>query len=348
METDDATFVGIGTYSPASHIPVRVISWENREIDSDFFAERLAAAFDDRQLMSLNSNGFRWIYAEGDGLPGLILDWFDGHVAVQVRTAGMDRLREHWIPALQNVPRVLSAFERSDMPARKAEGLGPQVGQLFGNTPEVVEIVENGVRFNVSIKGGLKTGHFFDQRETRRLVGDRVRPGAQVLDCFCFTGGFSLMAASRGASTAGIDLDASAIELARENAQLNKLDGEFVQGNVFEILESDQLTGPFDLIVLDPPGIGKTKNTKNSLRGAIWKLTKGAIPRLRVGGTLIVCVCTHQVTAEEALETVADAANEMGAGLSLHEITLQDRDHPAPLGIPEALYLKCLWFRRVW
>ncbi len=341
-------FAGIATVNSRSQIPLRIISWEDREIDRSFFHQRFQTLLDDRKSMRLNSNAFRWVFAEGDSLPGLIIDNFDGHLAVQVRTLGMDQLRDQWIEALRQFSEVKSLFERSDMAARKSEGLPPRIEQVFGETPDRVEIVEGDLKFAVSIPGGLKTGHFLDQRETRRRVAERTRAGDRVLDCFCFTGGFSLAAASRGAQSVGIDLSEGAIELARVNARAMNLEAEFRIGNVFEVLESDDLPGPFDLVVLDPPGIGKTRNTKNSLRGAIWKLTKGAIPRVRVGGTLIVCVCTHQVSAEETLATVADAADEIGAGLSLFETTFQDRDHPAPLGIPEALYLKCLWFRRVW
>ncbi|HXH62242.1 MAG TPA: methyltransferase domain-containing protein, partial [Fimbriimonadaceae bacterium] len=191
---------------------------------------------------------------------------------------------------------------------------------------------------------GFKTGFYLDQRNTRRELGRRVLPGQTVLDCFCYSGGFSLHAARSGAQTTGIDIRPEAVDLAQRNAKANGVGSEFHEANAFDWLES----GPkesFDWIVLDPPAIAKTEAKRDSLKWAIWKLVHRSVPLLKPGGRIIACSCSYQLDRKELVETARLAAGDRGVRMYLEGVTLQDLDHPAPVQFPEGLYLKCAWLR---
>lgn len=346
--TDSGEFVGIGTLNQKNRFPVRMLTLKDEAIDQEFFAKRFQALWDQRMALGFDSNAFRWVYSEADCLPGLIVDRFAEHAIVQVRTLGMERLRDAWAGALREFEDIQSAYERSDIPGRRDEGLAEITQPIFGETPEVIEIHEGRQKFAVSAKEGLKTGHFLDQRNSRQLFADRVKPGDNVLDCFCYTGGFSIAAALSGATSLGVDIHPVAIEIAKRNAELNNVEVPFIEANAFEFLEDGAGSfAPFDWIILDPPAIGKTRDTRDSLKWAIWKLVHHALPHLKVGGTVIVCACANQMSIADIADVCRVAAADQGMRLTLDDVTLQDKDHPAPLNFPEALYLKCLWLRRL-
>jgi 23S rRNA (cytosine1962-C5)-methyltransferase len=256
----------------------------------------------------------------------------------------MESLKPVWLPALVSSLSPKSVYERSEMAGREEEGLGPYAGQLFGETPKEVEIDESGLRFVVPVTGGLKTGYYLDQRNTRRLFAERVSAGQKVLDAFCYTGAFSCYAARAGATTLGIDTHEGALALARRNAELNGLTCSFDMANVFDWLEQEPAT-KFDWIVLDPPAIAKSGAARDSLKWAVWKLVHRAIPHLADGGRLIVCSCSYQLDQREMIETARLAASDRGVRLFLEDVTIQDLDHPAAIQFPESLYLKCAWLR---
>jgi 23S rRNA (cytosine1962-C5)-methyltransferase len=279
-------------------------------------------------------------------MPGLIVDWLDGHAVIQVRNLGMEKLKPLWLPIL--IERCESVFEKSDMAGREEEGMGDYVRQLHGVTPDRVEIVEDGVQYSVPVRDGLKTGHFLDQRNSKRRLADRVRHGDKVLDCFCYTGGFSLAAGLKGATCFGVDVNPVAMEVARENAKLNGLEIPFIQGNAFDYLsDSAAGLGPYDWIILDPPAIAKTKDKRDSLKWGIWKLVNDAIPILAPGGRMVVCACTAQMSVDACWDVIQLSAGDRGVRVVLEEVTLQDLDHPAAAHFPQSLYLKCLWVRRL-
>jgi len=348
VQTDTGDFVGIGTINQQNRFPVRMLTLNNEAIDQEFFAKRLKTLWDQRVAFGFDSNAFRWVYSEADYLPGLIVDRFGDHAIVQVRTLGMERLRAAWAGALESFEGIESAYERSDMSGRRDEGLSDLAQPLFGETPEVIEIHEGPLKFAVSAKEGLKTGHFLDQRNSRQVLARRVKPGDNVLDCFCYTGGFSIAAAQSGATSLGVDIHPVAIEIAQRNAELNGVEVPFIEANAFEFLEDGAGSfAPFDWIILDPPAIGKTRDTRDSLKWAIWKLVHHALPHLKVGGTVVVCACANQMSIADVADVCRIAAADQGMRLALDDVTLQDQDHPAPLNFPEALYLKCLWLRRL-
>lgn len=346
LQTAAGEFLALGTYNFQARFPFRVLSLEPRRVDAEFIEGRIRGCLERRAELAATQDAYRLAFAEADGLPGLIVDRYGPHLAVQVRTAGAERLRHLWLPALSALPGVQSLYERSEMEGRRDEGLEPFMGPICGETPEEVEVVEHGTRHIVPLTSGLKTGFYLDQRESRRRLLEQVRPGERVLDCFCYTGGFALNAARAGASVVGVDLNSQPLEIARRNAQANGLEVEWKLANAFEYLEHEaQADGPFDWVLLDPPAIAKTGKGRDSLKWAVWKLVYHALPALRPGGRMVACSCSFQVGLAELMEVCQLAASDRGRRLTLEAVTFQDLDHPAPLSFPESLYLKCLWLR---
>ena len=342
----EGRFLAVGTYNGKSRFPFRVHSLEDEPLDEAHFARRFKAAAAMRQRLVSDTDSKRVLFAEADGVPGLIVDDYAGHMVVQVRTLGGEKLRDAWLPAMIEVFQPQSIFEKSDMVGREEEGLGSVMVPLYGDCPPVVRMVESGMTMEVPVLEGLKTGGYLDQRNSRRLLGSLVKPGQKVLDCFCYTGGFALAAARAGALAYGVDIHPLAIERARANAALNKLEVPFVEANAFDFLVDEAPTlGKFDWIVLDPPAIAKDKSKRDSLKWAIWKLVCRALPLLNPGGRLVVCNCSYQLPLAETIDVCRLAANDVGQGLFLEGVTYQDLDHPAPVTFPESLYLKCVWLR---
>jgi 23S rRNA (cytosine1962-C5)-methyltransferase len=338
--------LGIGTYNPQSRFPVRVLTTADEPIDRAFFEQRLERALRHRQRVVQDTNAMRLVFSESDGLPGLIVDQYADYLVVQVRTMGMERLRELWLPTLIEQLEPKGVIERSEMASRAEEGLEPFAGVLHGDAPELIEIEESGLTFLVPTDAGRKTGFYLDQRENRRRLAAQVRPGERVLDLFCYTGAFALYAARAGAHAIGVDILPDAIDLAEVHARRNRLEAHWIVENAFDWLpQAAEQGAQFDWIVLDPPAIAKRQDQKDSLRWAIWKLVYHALPLLSEGGRLVVCSCAYQLSLAEMLDTVRLAATDRTIPLFLEEITFQAPDHPYLLQFPESLYLKCLWAR---
>lgn len=338
--------LGIGTYNPQSRFPVRLLTTADEPIDRAFFERRLEHALRHRQRVVQDTNAMRLVFSEADGLPGLIVDQYADYLVVQVRTMGMERLRELWLPTLIEQLEPKGVIERSEMASRAEEGLEPFAGVLHGDAPELIEIEESGLLFLVPTDAGRKTGFYLDQRENRRRLAAQVRPGERVLDLFCYTGAFALYAARAGAHAVGVDILPDAIDLAEVHARRNRLEAHWIVENAFDWLpQAAEQGAQFDWIVLDPPAIAKRQDQKDSLRWAIWKLVYNALPLLTEGGRLVVCSCAYQLSLAEMLDTVRLAATDRAVPLFLEEITFQAPDHPYLMQFPESLYLKCLWAR---
>jgi 23S rRNA (cytosine1962-C5)-methyltransferase len=338
--------LGIGTYNPQSRFPVRLLTTADEPIDRAFFERRLEHALRHRQRVVQDTNAMRLVFSEADGLPGLIVDQYADYLVVQVRTMGMERLRELWLPTLIEQLEPKGVIERSEMASRAEEGLEPFAGVLHGDAPELIEIEESGLTFLVPTDAGRKTGFYLDQRENRRRLAAQVRPGERVLDLFCYTGAFALYAARAGAHAVGVDILPDAIDLAEVHARRNRLEAHWIVENAFDWLpQAAEQGAQFDWIVLDPPAIAKRQDQKDSLRWAIWKLVYNALPLLTEGGRLVVCSCAYQLSLTEMLDTVRLAATDRAIPLFLEEITFQAPDHPYLMQFPESLYLKCLWAR---
>ncbi|MCX7687592.1 MAG: class I SAM-dependent rRNA methyltransferase [Fimbriimonadales bacterium] len=340
-------WLGIGSYNPLSRFPVRILTTIEEPIDTAFFVRRLEQALRLRQTVVNETNAYRLLFSEADGVPGLIVDRFADYLVVQVRTAGMERLKPIWLEALQAVCAPRGILERSEMESRREEGLTPFIAVLAGEVPEQILIHESGLEFLVPTRTGLKTGFYLDQRENRRQLARQIQPGMRVLDLFCYTGAFALYASRAGARVKGVDILPEAIELARHHAERNGLPAEWEIANAFEWLaHAAAHEAPYDWIILDPPAIAKKRGQKDSLRWAIWKLVYHALPLLAENGCLLVCSCAYQLDLSDMIEVVRLAATDRGCPLFLEDVSFQAPDHPFLLQFPESLYLKCLWLRK--
>ncbi len=339
-------WLGIGTYNPASRFPVRMLTLEQEAIDTVFFIRRIEQALRGRAHSVSDTNAFRVLFSESDGVPGLIVDQFADYLVVQVRTLGMERLKPMWLPALIERLQPKGILERSDMESRKEEGLSPFIGVLFGEVPDQIPIHESGLEFLVPTRTGLKTGFYLDQRENRRQLARLVRVGERVLDLFCYTGAFALYSARAGAQAHGVDILPEAIQFARQHTERNHLSAEWTVANVFEWLPQASERGEqYDWVILDPPAIAKKRGQRESLRWALWKLVYHALPLLPEGGRLIVCSCAYQMDLSAMVEIVRLAGTDRQRPLYIEDISFQAPDHPFLLQFPESLYLKCLWLR---
>jgi 23S rRNA (cytosine1962-C5)-methyltransferase len=340
-----------GAYSPRSQIRVRVWSFDPAEaIEARFFKRRLKQALDLREqiLSGTDTTAFRLVGGEADGLPGLIVDRYDSWVICQFLSAGT----EHWKPTiiegiLDLLPDLSGIYERSDVDIRKKEGLAMHAGRLHGaEPPELVDIRENGCRYRVDVKGGHKTGFYLDQRDNRACVAAYAR-GADMLNCFAYTGGFAVAALRAGAAhVVNVDASTPALELAAANVKLNGLDSgrvDFEPGDVFEWLRRYRNQGrTFDLIVLDPPKFVKSKGDLMRASRGYKDINRLAFHLLRTGGTLFTFSCSGMMGRDLFQKIVADAALDAGRHALILQWLNQSPDHPTALNVPEGSYLKGL------
>ena len=337
-------FVGRGYLNPRSQITIRLLTREEETIDRAFFAARLQRALDYRRRVVPGQNSSRLVHAEADFLPGLVVDKFGDYLVFQTLALGMDLWKETLVSLLREMVSPRGIYERNDAPVRELEGLEQTMGFASEPFDTLVEIEENGLKVLVDIQRGQKTGYFLDQRENRFAVR-RHCDGASVLDCFCYSGGFSLNAAAGGArEVLGIDQGQGAIDLARANAMENRFAAcSFEQGNVFDVLRQMQRRGrSFDVVVLDPPAFAKSRSALPGAVRGYKEINLRALKILRPGGTLVSCSCSHHLSEDMLLEIVREAAADAGVVLRLMEKRGAARDHPVLVPAPETGYLKCL------
>lgn len=349
-------FLAKAAYSPASNIRARAWSWLDTPIDAEFLKTKLDAAILRRNSLSgLNSltgpttqtNAMRLVHAESDGIPGLVVDRYgDDLLVIQVLTAGAEYWRETIADLLIELTGIPNIYERSDVDVRKLEGLEPRSGILRGTLPESVILEEHGIQFNVDVVNGHKTGFYLDQRENRHLVG-QLAEGRDVLNCFCYTGGFSIHAVAGGAqSVFSIDTSGEALKLGAENAALNGQPSEihtWREGDVFKELRTFRDSRKtFDLIILDPPKFAPTKaQVKRAARG-YKDINLLAFKLLRPGGILVTFSCSGGMDMPLFQKIVADAALDAGVDAQIVQKLGQGADHPIALNFPEGEYLKGL------
>lgn len=339
-------FIARAFFSPSSHIAARILSFDPAEkINRAFFETRLAAALARRGDTIVNTNALRLVHGEADQLPGLIMDRFADTLVVQFRNAGVERTRKEITQALKKIVPSTGAYERSDTRAREEEGLEPQVGLLYGEVPEQIEIHEDDVRLLVSPRAGQKTGYYLDQRDNRRLLRSMVGQGSRVLDVFSYTGGFSLHAAMAGAIALAVDKDQGALQQLERNAGINGL-GDHVGarwGEAEQVLVQLVREGrKFTHIVLDPPTLARHKNDLPFAKGLFTRLTTSALQLLEPHGILFLSTCAYHITVNDLIEVSRIAANDLGRRARVITVTYQPADHPWVLQIPESLYLKTL------
>jgi 23S rRNA (cytosine1962-C5)-methyltransferase len=341
-------FIARAHYGQESEISLRLISKDEIEINREFWLARLRLAADWRERIVSGTDAYRLVHAEGDLLPGLIIDRYGDCFVIQTLTRGMEALKTMWVELLleQFKPRLI--VERNDAKVRQLEGLPMRSGALYSVSPDPdgeMEITENGIKFVVNLFEGQKTGAFLDQRENRAAAMGYAR--GRGLDCFSFHGSFALHLSKSCDQVIAIDVSQPAIERARRNAELNGVSNvQFIEANVFDQLRDYDSAGErFDTIVLDPPAFAKNRGAVEAALRGYKEINLRALRLLNPGGVLITCSCSYHVGEELFLGVLAEAARDAGRDIQIIEKRTQARDHPILLAVPETYYLKCVVLR---
>ncbi len=342
-------FLARGFDSPHSQIRARVWTFKDEPVDEAFFRRRIQAALALRRTWNLGdvTDAVRLVYAESDGIPGLIVDQYADALVMQCLTAGVELWRDTLADLLLQETGLTGIFERSDADVRELEGLPPRVGVLRGELSTFLfPISEHGLQFNVDLASGHKTGFYLDQRDNRRQVR-LLAEGRQVLDCFCYTGGFSVNALAGGAkSVLSVDISPEALRMVTENVRLNELPLDRLQpmdGDIFQVLRRFRDEGrSFDMVVLDPPKFAPTAAQVEKASRGYKDINLLAFKLLRPGGLLVTFSCSGGVDALLFQKIVASAALDAGVQAQIVQHLTQAVDHPVALNFPEGTYLKGL------
>jgi len=340
-------FLALGHYQVGS-IAVRIISFEDREINADFWKDKISKAYELRKKFNLaenpDNNVYRLVHAEGDGLPGLIIDFYNGTVVLQMHSIGMYLNKQHIVEALKEVygGQLLAVYDKSESTIPFKSEINAKNEYLFGNTGEKV-VLEYGNKFKVNWEEGQKTGFFIDQRENRKLLAEYSK-GRSVLNVFGYTGGFSVYAMNGGAKVVhSVDSSKLAIDLTNENIALNFNDTsrhEAFAVDAFEYLNT--IDNKYDLIILDPPAFAKHQNVLHNALQGYKRLNARAIEKIKPGGIIFTFSCSQVVSKEIFRKTIFTAAANTGRNVRiLHQLT-QPIDHPINIYHPESEYLKGL------
>jgi len=337
-------FLATGYINPMSKITIRILSRQQGEaIDENFFREELKSAMELRRRVAGDKASYRLFFAEPDGIPGLIVDKYSEYLVMQVLTLGIEVRRDTIISLLIDLLNPKGIFEKSNVTSRKPEGLNAKSEVIYGDVPELIEIQFDGLTFLADVKQGQKTGFFLDQVENRRAFAKYVKQGDRVLDCFCYTGSFALIAAQKGAQTAGLDASRRALEVAQEAARLNNVNCNFEEADVLSKLrELDAANEQFDAITLDPPAFAKKHSDLKSAKRGYKEVNLRAMKLLKRGGFLVSCSCSQHVGELSFLNILRLAARDAQRKLKFLEIRGQSWDHPIDANHPESKYLKCV------
>lgn len=338
------TYLGRAFYNPKSQISLRMLTTHDETVDEAFFRRRVQEAWDYRNQFC-DPASCRLIFSESDFLPGLIVDKFGEYLVVQSLCLGIEKWKQSIVRDLAEIVHPKGIWERSDVPVRRLEGLEQTTGLLYGEVPDSIDMVENGLRFVVDVKNGQKTGFFLDQKENRAAIAPLCK-GARVLDCFCHNGSFSLHAAKYGAkSVLGVDISEEALEVARLNAENNGLSDvvTFEAHNCFDHLrELTDAHEQFDVVILDPPAFTKTRAAVESALRGYKEINLRGMKLVRKGGFLVTCSCSQHVSPEQFRDMINQAARDSKTKLRLVENRTQGHDHPILPASPETQYLKCM------
>jgi 23S rRNA (cytosine1962-C5)-methyltransferase len=333
--------LGWALWSPSSEISLRSIERHPaRTPDAAWWHNALANTIARRAPLVGQSNAYRLVHGEGDGLPSLIVDRYDDYLVVQILSAGLDAWTTEIVDALRAITGVRGILARNDTAAREREGLPREVRLLDGDVPREVEVVEHGVRYIAAPWDGQKTGAFLDQRENRVLIGAQTRGTA--LDCFAYHGSFALHMARQASEVTALDVSAAALARVDAHASLNGFSNvRAVEGDAFEVMRAWHREGrQFDTIVVDPPAFAKSRGALEGARRGYKDINLQAMRLLAPGGTLFTASCSFHVSRAMFLEVLQDAATDSGRQLVMRATTGQPLDHPEQLTIPETGYLK--------
>lgn len=335
--------LGTGYYNSHTDIAVRVLSLRDEDIDVRFFVERFKALRRRKEAwLPEKTNAYRAVFGEADGIPGLVVDKYADTLVAQFHTLGMDGLKPQVVEALNQVYAPESIVERSDVKVRNMEGLDTQpIGILSGKQVAEVEILENGFKFLVHVLEGQKTGFFLDQRENRQAL-IRYAKGRTLANCFSYTGGFSVYAASVAKRVVSVDISKPATEYCRRNFRLNGhqvKEEDFLAQDVFDFLK-DMQPGAFDMIILDPPSFAKNKKQLTNAIKAYTTINSKALEKLPEGGILVSSSCTSHVDHSTFIKILHQSSVNTRCILKVLESREQPFDHPYNLSFPEGRYLK--------
>lgn len=337
-------FLGWGFYSRHSRISFRVITQSPGIPDQVFWREILQKAINRRKKSLDYKQACRVVFSEADGIPGLIADWYAGHLVIQTLIPGIDRILKQLCDLFQELLKPSGILLRNDFEARSLEQLPREVRTLYGQVPEKVLIEEGPIQYEVDLVSGQKTGAYLDQKENRLHLASYPQSQGLVLDCFCYTGGFALHLAGKAKEVVAVDDSASALEWGRRNAGLNGFDRiNFLKNNIFDFLKEANEQGlKFDLIILDPPPFARKKSAVVSALRGYQELNLRALRCLNSEGILSTYSCSYNITESLFGEMLSHAAQKTGGKIILLEKRMQAGDHPVLLNFPESLYLKGL------
>jgi 23S rRNA (cytosine1962-C5)-methyltransferase len=347
VENQQGKSLGVAYINPQSLICARMMTNDERPVDLNTLKKRIKAALALREQL-FDQPYYRLIFGESDLLPGLVVDRFGDHLCVQLNTAGMDAMRDLVIEALVRMLQPTSILLRNDAAVRKLEGLPLEVVTAYGEVPDEVELIENGVRFLAPLAAGQKTGWFYDQRPNREWLRNIV-PGKRVLDLFSYVGSFGIQAAVFGADDVWCaDISESALDMVHKNAELNGVADKLntVQGDAFTILKSfKEADERFDVIIVDPPAFIKRKKDMKEGMLAYRRINEMAMRLLNNDGYLISASCSMHMPREELLDLVRASARHIDRHAQILAEGMQGMDHPVHPAIPETRYLKAVLSR---
>jgi len=343
-------FLGKGYLNPHSEIAIRMLTFQDENIDEAFFKQKLEWAYRLRSdFREQETNAYRLINGEGDFLPGLVVDRYGAYLVVQVLTAGMERLKSCWLALLRNLEGIKGIYQKDDSERRRFEGLDHCFETLHGGTPpDFIEIQERGMKFITDVKQGQKTGFFLDQRENRNLAR-KIAAGKTVLNAFAYTGGFSVACLSGGAKrVTSVESSETALNTCVSNFEMNGQDPKahvFAREDVFDYLRKG--AGAYDLIILDPPAFAKSKSDVEKASRGYKDINLQAMKHLNPGGLLLTFSCSSYVSPELFQKIIFGAAKDARTKLQIIEKTSHPIDHPISIFHPEGEYLKGLLCRAV-
>ena len=348
--TSDMKFLARAYVTEGTSAFARVLTTKDEKIDKKFIFERIKNAYEKRKHLLEETNSFRAFYSEADYIPGLIIDKFDKYVSIQFRNSGVEVFRQDVIEAVKKYLKPKGIYERSDVENRVIEGVETKTGIIFGEILERTIMLDNGVKYNIDIVDGQKTGFFLDQRDSRKFIAKYINNQTRFLDVFSSSGGFSMAALKNGAKeVVAMDKDSHALELCYENYKLNEFTADFstVEGDAFLMLNTlaTRNNKKFDIITLDPPSLIKKKTDIYKGRDFFLDLCDKSFKLLENGGILGVITCAYHISLQDLIEVTRMAASKNNKLLSVIGVNYQPEDHPWILHIPETLYLKALWVR---
>ncbi len=345
----EGMFLGIGYINPNSMITVRVLTNRKERINQEFIHRRLLEAYQLRKRFFPGEETFRWVFSESDGLPGLIVDKYESVIVIQSTTCGMDKLMSKVVASIDEIASPEVIVLKNDSPVRKIEGVNLERKVLKGDVDRELTFTLNGLRFVLDPLTGQKTGFFLDQRENYLLL-QKISKDAEVLDVFCYEGGWGLHAAKFGAAKVDfLDSSEKALNMVKRNIELNGFDrGKFgfIHEDAFDMLRAIEKSGrKYDIVILDPPAFVKTSSKVREALKGYKEINLRAVRIVKPGGFLITCSCSSHVSREQFLSVVREAGMDSKKKLIMLELRGQPKDHPVLITLKESSYLKCALFR---